>query len=180
VFDRIVQAGPEFGLRHAGFFAVNCLRMEKGYRHWGHDIGEEDTPLEAGLGFAVALDKPDGFIGRDALMRARDSGLPRKRLVQIRLEGGVGAPLVYHEEPVVRNGEIVGSVTSGGFGHRLGASLGMGYIHHEDGVGRDYIDSGTFEVEVACRRYPAEVRLSPFFDPGNKRIKGQANEEVSK
>lgn len=171
VFDRIVEAGPDFGLRHGGFFAVNCLRMEKGYRHWGHDIGEEDSPLEAGLGFAVSFDKPGGFIGRDALMRAKELGTPAKRLVQIRLQGGVDAPLVYHEEPIVRDGGIIGSVTSGGFGHRVGASLGMGYVHCPDGVTRDFLDSGTFEVEVACKRYPAEVRFSPFFDPRNERIK---------
>ncbi|HSH43579.1 MAG TPA: FAD-dependent oxidoreductase, partial [Arenicellales bacterium] len=123
VFDRIVEAGPDFGLRHGGFFAVNSLRMEKGYRHWGHDIGEEDSPLEAGLGFAVSFDKPGGFIGRDALLRAKELGTPAKRLVQLRLQGGVEAPLVYHEEPIVRDGGIVGSVTSGGFGHRVGSSL---------------------------------------------------------
>lgn len=171
VFDRIVEAGPGFGLRYGGFFAVNSLRMEKGYRHWGHDIGEEDSPLEAGLGFAVSFDKPGGFIGRDALMRAKELGTPAKRLVQVRLQGGVDAPLVYHEEPIVRDGGIIGSVTSGGFGHRLGASLGMGYVHCPDGVTRDFLDSGTFEVEVACERYPAEVRFSPFFDPRNERIK---------
>jgi glycine cleavage system aminomethyltransferase T/glycine/D-amino acid oxidase-like deaminating enzyme len=171
VFERIVEAGPEFGLRHGGFFTVNSMRMEKGYRHWGHDIGEEDTPLEAGLGFAVALDKPGGFIGRDALMRAKERGVPDRRLVQINIEGGVDAPLVYHEEPIVRDGEIVGSVTSGGYGHRVGASLGMGYVHCPDGVRREFLDSGTFEVEVACERHPATVQFSPFFDPRNERIR---------
>ncbi len=171
VFDRIVEAGPAYGLRHAGFFAINSLRMEKGYRHWGHDIGEEDTPLEAGLGFAVALDKPGGFIGREVLLRAKDRGTPTKRLVQIRLAGGKDAPLVYHEEPIVRNGEIVGSVTSGGHGHRIDASLGMGYVHCLDGVTRDFLSSGNFQVEVACERYEAEAQLSPFFDPQNERIK---------
>lgn len=125
VFDTLVEAGSGYGLDHGGYFAINSMRMEKGYRHWGHDIGEEDTPLEAGLGFAVAWDKPGGFIGRDALLRARERGRPTKRLVQIRLEGRDNAPMLYHEEPILRDGEIVGSVTSGAYGHRVDASLGM-------------------------------------------------------
>src|SRR5690606_38358586 len=94
VFDRLVEAGADFGLRHGGYFAINSLRMEKGYRHWGHDIGEEDTPLQAGLGFAVAFDKPGGFIGREALLRQKEQGKPRRRLVQLKLEGS-DAPLLY-------------------------------------------------------------------------------------
>ena len=170
VFDRIVEAGAGFGLDHGGFFAINSMRMEKGYRHWGHDIGEEDTPLQAGLGFAVSWDKSD-FRGRDALLRAREAGTPARRLVQIRLQGGDGAPMLYHEEPIVHRGRIIGSVTSGGYGHRIGASLGMGYVTEPDGVSADFLRSGEFEVEVACERYPAELQLGPFYDPRNERIK---------
>jgi len=171
VFDRILAAGCSYGLAHAGYFAINSLRMEKGYRHWGHDIGEEDTPIEAGLDFAVAYDKPGGFIGRDALLMQRDRNQRRKRLVQVRLDTGSPTPLLYHEEPIVRDGAIVGSITSGGYGHRIGASLGMGYVRADGGVTRDFIDTGTFEVEVVCERYPATIQFKPFFDPENARVR---------
>jgi heterotetrameric sarcosine oxidase gamma subunit len=171
VFDSVVAEGRSYGLAHAGYFAINSLRMEKGYRHWGHDIGEEDTPIEAGLEFAVAYDKPGGFIGRDALLRQRERNKNAKRLIQVRLDTGSPTPLLYHEEPIVRDGVIVGSITSGGYGHRICASLGMGYIHADGGVTRDFIDTGTFEVEVACERYPATIQFEPFFDPKNARVK---------
>ncbi len=170
VFDELTAAGAGHNLAHGGFFAINSLRMEKGYRHWGHDIGEEDTPLQAGLSFAVGFDKPD-FLGRDALLRARDAGPPRRRLVQVRLDGRDNAPMLYHEEPIVRDGEIVGSITSGGYGHRIDASLGMGYVSCPDGVTKDFLDSGSFEVEVACERYAAQAQFRPFYDPQNTRIK---------
>lgn len=171
VFDRIVEAGKVQDLRHGGYFAINSMRMEKGYRHWGHDIGEEDTPIAAGLGFAVAYDKPGGFIGREALLAQRELGVPQRRLVQVRLEGGRDAPMLYHEEPILRDGQIIGSVTSGGFGHRVGASLGMGYVSHAGGVDAAFLAGGKFEVEVACRRYPASVQLQPFYDPRSERVK---------
>ncbi len=170
VFDRIVAAGPEFGLAHAGFFALNSLRIEKGYRHWGHDIGEEDTPLQAGLSFAVAYDKPD-FIGRDALLRAREAGIPTRRLVQFQLPEGC-RQMLYHEEPILKEGRIVGSVTSGGYGHRLDRSMGMGYVQAAGGVTGDFLASGGFEIEIACERYPATASLAPFLDPRGTRIKG--------
>ena len=172
VFDRIVEAGANFGLEHGGFFAINAMRMEKGYRHWGHDIGEEDTPLQAGLSFAVAWDKGD-FRGRDALFRAREAGKPRRRLVQIRLGAGDNAPLLYHEEPILYEGRIIGSVTSGSYGHRVDASLGLGYVSHPDGVTADFLRAEGFEVEVACERYPAQLQFGPFWDPKNERIRAQ-------
>ena len=134
VFDRLTAAGEAFGLRMGGYFAINSLRMEKGYRHWGHDIGEEDTPYQAGLGFAVALDKPGGFIGREALVRQKAEGPVTRRLVQLRLDVEGIPPHLYHNEPILRDGAIVGSVTSGAYGHRVGASLGMGYVSHPEGV----------------------------------------------
>lgn len=169
VFDRIADAGEEFGLNHAGFFALNSLRMEKGYRHWGHDIGEEDTPKQAGLSFAVDYNKPE-FIGRDALLRERDAGVPTKRLVQFKLPEG-SRDMLYHEEPIWKDGQIVGSITSGGYGHRLERSMGMGYVNCTDGVTKDFLASGGFEIEIACARIPAEPSLQPFLDPKNTRIK---------
>ena len=114
-----------FGLSHAGHFALDSCRLEKGYRHWGHDIGPDDTPLEAGLSFAVAWNKPSGFLGRDALLAQRDSGLSR-RLLSFAVEDA--HPLVLHDEPIYRDGALVGRTTSGGRGFRVGKSLCMGYV----------------------------------------------------
>lgn len=171
VFDRIVEAGAGFGLRHGGFFAINSLRMEKGYRHWGHDIGEEDTPFEAGLGFAVTMDKPGGFIGREALLGQRGAGPLARRMVQLRLPAA-DAPMLYHQEPILRDGLIVGSVTSGAWGHRVGASLGLGFVGCDAGVSSEWLQSGRWEVEVAWKRYPVEVGLKPWYDPRGERIRG--------
>ncbi len=170
VFDRIVEAGSAFGLGHGGYFAINSLRMEKGYRHWGHDIGEEDTPFDAGLGFAVAMDKVGGFIGREALAAQR-AGVRRRRMVQLRLPM-TDAPMLYHQEPILRDGVIVGSVTSGAYGHRIGGSLGMGYVECPEGVSAAWLESGTWEVEVAWTRYPVEVAFKAPYDPKGERITG--------
>ena len=110
VYDTIVAAGAPFGLAHAGYHALDSLRIEKAYRHWGHDITDEDTPLEAGLGFAVKFDKPGGFIGREALLKHRKAG-PAKRLLQFRLLDP--QPLLYHNEPIWHENDLVGYVTSG-------------------------------------------------------------------
>jgi heterotetrameric sarcosine oxidase gamma subunit len=172
VFDRLVEAGKSFGLRHGGYFAINSLRMEKGYRHWGHDIGEEDTPLNAGLGFAVALAKEGGFIGREALLAQKARGSITRRLVQLRLLEDPTAPMLYHEEPILLDGIIVGSVTSGAYGHRVNASLGMGYVTCPDGVSDAWLASGKLEVEVAWKRYPATAQLRPWYDPTGARLRG--------
>jgi 4-methylaminobutanoate oxidase (formaldehyde-forming) len=169
VFDRIVDVGRDFGLAFAGYHAMNACRVEKGYRHWGHDIGIEDTPLEAGLGFTVAWQKPGGFVGRDALLRQRETGVPRKRLVQFRLEDD--AALLYHEEPIWMNGRLAGSITSGMYGHRIGASLGMGYVRSDEPVTRELLQGSRFEIEVATRRVAAQAQLAPFYDPQSNRIK---------
>ncbi|NQU57388.1 MAG: FAD-dependent oxidoreductase, partial [Rhodospirillales bacterium] len=168
VYDILVAAGEDFGLQHVGMHAMNSLRMEKAYRHWGHDIADEDTPLEAGLGFALAWDKPGGFIGREALLQQREGGLKR-RLVQFALDDS--EPLLYHNEPIWRDNMIVGYITSGMFGHALGKSLGMGYVENEAGVDADFINAGTYEIEVACERFPATASLKPFYDPKSVRIK---------
>ena len=168
VFDRIVEAGRELGLVHAGYHAMNACRLEKGYRHWGHDIGPEDDPLAAGLSFCVAWNKPD-FVGRDALLRVRDARTPSRRLVQLRLLDD--AKLLYHDEPVSADGRIVGSVTSGMYGHRVGAPLGMGYLHHADGVTQAWLDEQELAIEVAWERVPAKAKLVAWYDPGNARIR---------
>ena len=168
VYDEIVAGGEAFELQHAGYHALNSLRMEKAYRHWSHDITDEDSPLEAGLGFTVKFDKPDGFIGRDALLQQKERGLDR-RLVQFRIEDP--EPLIYHNEPIWRDGEIVGHVTSGAYGHTLGACIGLGYVHTERGASDDEVLSGSFEIEVACERFAAAASLEPMYDPANQKIR---------
>ena len=172
IFDRLIEAGDAFGLGMGGYFAINSQRMEKAYRHWGHDIGEEDSPLQAGLGFAVAIDKPGGFIGREALLRQKAEGPLTRRMVQVKLEVAGIPPHLYHNEPLLQDGQIVGSVTSGAYGHRIGASLGMGYVSHPDGVSDLWLASGNWEVEIAWKRYPIIVQLRPWYDPGGARLKG--------
>jgi heterotetrameric sarcosine oxidase gamma subunit len=169
VFDRIVEAGRDLGLVHAGYHAMNACRTEKGYRHWGHDIGPEDDPIAAGLGFCVAWDKPGGFLGREALLRVRGAGPPRRRLVQLRLEDD--GKLLHHEEPVWADGRIIGSVTSGMYGHRVEAPLGMGYLRHDAGVTQGWLDGRRLEIEVAWERVPAKVQLAPWYDPCNERVR---------
>ena len=169
---RCMAAGKEFGLTPAGMHTMNNCRTEKAYRHWGHDIADEDTPLEAGLGFAVAWDKPGGFIGREALLKQKALPVLPKRFVCLALEDNSDtAPMIYHEEPIYRNGVIVGSTTSGAWGHRVNLSLGLGYVHNKDGVTKDWIESGKWEVELAWKRYPAQVQLQAFYDPKGERIK---------
>jgi len=173
VFETIARAGAAFNLAPAGMHSMNNARMEKAYRHWGHDIADEDTPLEAGLGFAIALDKAGGFLGRDALLRQKAAGPLRKRLVCVALEdASASAPLLYHEEPILRDGVLVGAITSGAYGHRIGRSLGLGYVSCADGVTRDWLEGGRFEVEVAWQRHKARVQFEPFYDPKGLRIRG--------
>jgi 4-methylaminobutanoate oxidase (formaldehyde-forming) len=167
-----MAAGPAHGLRLAGYHAMAACRIEKGYRSWSHDIGDEDTPLEAGLGFTLAWDKPGGFLGREALLRQRAAGPLTRRLVQVMLvDDSASAPLLYHEEPLVRDGLVVGSVKSGAWGFRLGKSIGMGYVEAPAGVSREWLEAGRWEVEVACERYAARVQLQPWYDPKSERIK---------
>ena len=169
VYDLIIEAGQAFGLQLAGYHALNSLRLEKAYRHWGHDIGDEDTPLEAGLGFAVAWDKPSAFIGREALCRQRGEG-PRRRLVALALEGT--SRLLYHNEPIWRDGELVGRITSGMFGHTVGAALGLGYIGNPVAAASDaWIAAGQYEVEIATERVPARITLRAFYDPAGERVR---------
>jgi glycine cleavage system aminomethyltransferase T/glycine/D-amino acid oxidase-like deaminating enzyme len=172
VLETILEAGKAFNLAPAGMHTMNNARMEKGYRHWSHDIADEDTPLEAGLGFAVAWDKKGGFIGKVALEKQRKLKALPKRMVTIALkQDDAATPMMYHEEPVYRDGMLVGSTTSGAWGHRLGKSLALAYVKSEEGVTKDWIESGNWEIEIAWKRYPANVQFAPFYDPKGERIK---------
>jgi 4-methylaminobutanoate oxidase (formaldehyde-forming) len=166
VYDALVAEGTPLGLRHAGYHALDSLRLEKGYRSWGHDIGGEDTPLEAGLGFAVAFDKRVPFIGREALLAQRARPLGR-RLVLFALEDP--EPLLFGDEPIYRDGALVGRITSGAYGHTVGRAVGMGYVAREAGVDRAFVESGTYELDVAGTRHRARARLEPFHDPRSLR-----------
>jgi glycine cleavage system aminomethyltransferase T len=169
VYDEIVGIGPGFGLAHTGYHAINSLRIEKAYRHWGHDITDEDSPLEAGLCFTIAWSKPDGFIGRESLQRQKERGVHR-RLANFKLLDGDS--FVYHNEPIWRDGCIVGCVTSGMFGHTIARSLATGYVTNPEGLATpEWVNSGQYELEIAAERFPAQVSLRPFYDPANERIK---------
>ena len=167
IYDALIAEGKAFDLKHCGYHALNSLRIEKGYRHWGHDMGDEDTPFEAGLGFAVKLDKKD-FNGRAVLLKQKTEGV-NKRLVQFAMQDS--QPLLYHNEPIWRNGEIVGHITSGMFGHTIGSCIGLGYVHHKEPITADWIESGKYEIEVATERFAARASLNPFYDPKSLRIK---------
>lgn len=168
IYDTIVAGGAAFGLKHAGYHALNSLRMEKAYRHWGHDITDEDTPLEAGLGFAVRMNKPGGFIGRDALVRQKEAGV-RQRLVQFLLKSP--EPLLYHNEPIWQGDRIAGYIRSGMFAHTLGAACGLGYVTAADGGPVGAIGADDYQIEIAGVRWPAIASLKPLYDPSNERIR---------
>ena len=168
VYDAIVKEGVDFGLMHAGSHAMDSLRCEKAYRSWGQDITDQDTPLEAGLGFAVAFDKDADFIGREALLRQREEGLTR-RLVVFTVDDP--EPLILGDEPIFRDGELTGRVTSGAYGHTLGRSVGIGYVENEEGVDAAFIRAGEYEIEIAMERFSASATLRPPYDPRGARVR---------
>ena len=169
VYDNLVEAGQDLNLQHAGLQTLNSLRLEKAYRDYGHDLDNLDTPLEAGLGFVVAFDKPGGFIGREALLEQKAAGELKRRLVQFLITDP--EPLLYHGEPVFRDGVRVGYIRSGAYGHTLGGAVGLGYVENDEGVSVDYVKSGRFEIEVAGEKYAARASLKPLYDAGNQRLR---------
>jgi 4-methylaminobutanoate oxidase (formaldehyde-forming) len=168
VYDRIVEAGDEFGLRHAGLKSLASLRLEKGYRDYGHDIDNMDDPYSVGLGFAVRLEKDDDFIGKQACVERKANLKYTHRLIQILLKDP--EPQLFHAEIVLRNGVPVGDVRAGSYGHTLGGSVGLAMVEG-DPVDLAYLEEGTWEVDIAGNIYPAEVSLKPMYDPGMARIK---------
>lgn len=166
VFEVIEEAGADLGLKLCGLHALDSCRIEKAFRHFGHDITDEDHVLEAGLGFAVKTGKGD-FIGRDAVLRKREAGLAR-RLVQFRLTDP--EPLLFHNEAIVRNGKIVGTITSGNYGHYLGGAIGLGYVPCDNEPEADVLGS-RYEIEIAGERFVAEASLKPMYDPKAERVR---------
>jgi 4-methylaminobutanoate oxidase (formaldehyde-forming) len=169
VYDAIVDAGRRFDLRHAGLKALASLRLEKGYRDYGHDMDNTDDPYEVGLGFTIKLDKPAGFIGKEACIRKRAHGHPARRLAQVLVKDPT--PLLFHAEVVIRNSKPVGYVRSGAYGYTLGGAVGLFMIETDETIDQAYIDAGNWEIDIAGRMYPAIVSLAPLYDPGMKRIR---------
>ena len=178
LYDDLMAAGAPFGLRLAGYHALDGLRAEKGFRHWGPDMGPADTPFEAGLGFTVALDKDADFVGRAAL-RERAAGPSRRRLVGVRLDDP--RPLLYGGESLVREGAVVGRVTSAAYGHTVGAAVGLVLMESASGEldapgasapPGERGDAAGFAVDVAGVRVPATLSARPFYDPSGSRMRG--------
>ena len=173
VYDAIVREGEAVGLVHAGLAALGSLRMEKGYRDYGHDLDNLDTLHEAGLGFTADYAKPAGFVGDAPTLAQREAGPPARRLVQLLLSSP--EPCMYHGEVVYRDGEIVGDIRSASYGHTLGGAVGLAMVEAAGGGGLPitpkWVNSGRWEVDVAGVRYPAKASLRPMYDPKNERIR---------
>ncbi|MCY0096313.1 GcvT family protein [Hoeflea ulvae] len=166
VFEALADAGGDHGLKLCGLHTLDSCRIEKGFRHFGHDITDEDHVLEAGLGFAVKTKKGE-FIGRDAVLAKREQGLSR-RLVQFQLKDP--EPLMFHNEVIVRDGEIVSIITSGNYGHHLGGAIGLGYVPCK-GESVEEVLASTYEIEIAGERHSATASLKPLYDPGSLRVR---------
>lgn len=168
VFDALMAAGAGAGIRPVGYRAIESLRLEKGYRAWSSDITPNDTPFEAGLGWAVKMRRNADFIGRSALEAVAGRPLT-KRLVAFTIADP--AAVLVGRETILRDGATVGYLTSGGYGYSLGKSVGYGYVRNPEGVSDDYLTSGNYELVVANERFPALVALEPLFDPENLKVK---------
>ncbi|MFQ5437898.1 MAG: FAD-dependent oxidoreductase [Paracoccaceae bacterium] len=166
LFETLMQAGDAMGAKLCGMHMMDSCRIEKAFRHFGHDITSEDHVLEAGLGFAVDRDKPD-FIGREAVLRKREAGLSR-RMVQFLLTDP--EPMLYHNEPILRDGEIVGYLSSGNYGHTLGGAVGMGYVPCV-GETADQVLASSYEIDVAGARVGARASVRPLYDPQSRRMR---------
>jgi 4-methylaminobutanoate oxidase (formaldehyde-forming) len=169
VFDVLMEQGKDMGLRLAGMQALNTLRIEKGYRDYGHDVDCTDTPLEAGLSFIVDFNKPRGFTGRDALLRQKETGPLRKRFVQFLLDDP--EPLLYFGEMIHRNGKPIGYVRSGAYGFTLGGAVALSIIEDDEPIDEEYLMKGRFEIEVNNVLYSAKASLKPMYDPKGERVR---------
>jgi 4-methylaminobutanoate oxidase (formaldehyde-forming) len=165
VYDTLMAAGKDLGVTNAGHYAINSLRLEKGYRAWGAELSPDDTPIEAGLGFAIDWNKP--FLGREALL-SQKQGDVKRRLTIFVLEKP--EPVLWGSEPIYRDGEAVGYTTSGSYGHSVGGAIAMGYVNNATGATPQFIQSGRYEINVSGQRYPAKAFLRAPYDPERKKI----------
>jgi glycine cleavage system aminomethyltransferase T len=168
VYERLVDAGKGFGLRHAGLKALASLRMEKGYRDYGHDIDNTDNAFETGLGMFVDFAKPGGFVGREAALQQKAAPMKR-RLAQVLVKDP--EPMLFHAEVVLRDGKPVGYVRAGSYGHTLGGAVGLTMLEAGEPITPAWLRDGRWEVDIAGTRYPAQVSLRPLYDPEMRRIK---------
>ncbi|MBI1841483.1 MAG: FAD-dependent oxidoreductase [Verrucomicrobia bacterium] len=167
VYDALMTAGRDLGVANAGHYAINSLRLEKGFRAWGADISPDDTALEACLGFAIAWNKPGGFLGKEALLAQKAAGLRRQLVMFVLNDPG---PVLWGSEPIYRNGEAVGYTTSGSYGHAVGGAVGMGYVKNAAGVNADFILSGRYEIHINGTPCPATPHLKAPYDPQRARV----------
>ncbi|MFA3917442.1 GcvT family protein [Ruegeria hyattellae] len=167
VFETLHEAGQDMDLKLCGMHMMDSARIEKGFRHFGHDITCEDHVVDAGLGFAVKVNKPADFIGKQAVIERKENG-PKNRLVQFKLTDA--EPLLFHNEPILRDGEYVGYLSSGNYGHTLGAAVGLGYVPCEGEKAADVLAS-TYEIDVCGVKVKAEASLKPMYDPKSERVK---------
>ncbi len=168
VFDALMRAGAKSGIRPVGYRALESLRLEKAYRAWGSDITPNDTPFEAGLGWAVKLQKNTDFLGRRAL-EALDGKPPKKRFAGFTVDDP--EIVLLGRETILRNGEPVGYLTSGGWGYTIGKNIGFGYVRNEGGVDDAFLAAGEYELVVATERARAALHMAPLYDPAGKRVK---------
>lgn len=174
VFDALWEAGKGHGLVLAGLHALDSCRTEKKFLHYGHDIAGEDTPLEAGIGFVCAMDKGVKFKGYDAIAAQKESrSHMHKRLVQFLLDDP--EPIFYHNEPILSNGDCVGYLTSGNYGHTLGASVGLGYVKHSDAIDQAWLDGREWGIDVGGTVYSAKASLRAMYDPAGARMRGDGD-----
>jgi sarcosine dehydrogenase len=167
VYDALTDAGRPLGAANAGMYAINSLRLEKGYRAWGTDLSPDDTPLEAGLGFAVKFDKRVPFLGREVLLRQKEQGV-HKRMVSLVLEDP--EPVLWGGERIFRDGQCVGYTTSGSYGYTVGGAIALGYVRHHEPVTNEFIRTGRYAIDLAGAHHAAQASLAPPYDPKNARI----------
>jgi 4-methylaminobutanoate oxidase (formaldehyde-forming) len=165
LYEILMDAGKDLGAVNAGHYAINSLRLERGYRAWGAELSPDDSPIEAGLGFALDWNK--AFIGREALLRQKEGRIKRRLLIFVLEDPG---PVLWGSEPIYCEGRPVGYTTSGSYGHSLGGAIAMGYVNHPEIADSDFINRGKFEINVSGKRYPVQAYLRAPYDPGRKRI----------
>jgi 4-methylaminobutanoate oxidase (formaldehyde-forming) len=165
VYDTLMAAGKDLSVAYAGHYAINSLRLEKGYRAWGAELSPDDTPLEAGLAFAIDWNK--SFLGREALLAQKKAGLKRRLVIFVLEDSEL---VLWGSEPIYRDGKPVGYTSSGSYGHSIGGAIAMGYVNNAAGVTPEFIQSGRFEINISGRRYPAKAHLRAPYDPERKRI----------
>jgi 4-methylaminobutanoate oxidase (formaldehyde-forming) len=169
VFDALMQAGEPHGIAPVGYRALESLRLEKGYRAWGSDITPNDTPFEAGLGWAVKLGSNLDFVGREAVAKVAAAAL-RKRLMTFTVDDP--SVVLLGRETILRDGEFAGYLSSGGYGYTVGKPIGLGYVRRSQGVTDDWLTAGSYELVVAKERVKASLHMGPLYDPENRKVKG--------